>query len=301
MIRKILVPLDGSRLAEAALPFAAALARRTGARLALIRASNCHSLRADVASVQFRVISRAENYLADVAGRLTADGLQVECGSPFGSSPSEWIIEETGLRQVDLVIMATHARAGVNHWLHGSVAESVVHSLHVPVMLVPAGAAQKLDTEHPTIVVPLDGSLVSESVLPFASEFAGCIGASIILVGVVPRQGRLVAGQFGAVTIQDGENRSNFEKSARAYLADVAERVKTKAVSAETVLCYGEVSGEIVATIEDYAPAAVVMATHGRAGPARTMLGSVAGTIVRRAALPVVVFHPTTARQPEPA
>ena len=193
------------------------------------------------------------------------------------------------------MIMATHARAGVNHWLHGSVAEAVVHQSRVPVMLVPAGAVQSLDAEHRTILVPLDGSLLSQSVVPFASDFARTIGASVVLVGVVPRQGRLVAGQFGAVTIQDGEERSNLEDSARRYLADMADRARADGVSAETVLRYGDVSNEIIATIEETTPAAMVMATHGRTGPARVVLGSVAGEVVHGAALPVVLVHPTEA------
>jgi nucleotide-binding universal stress UspA family protein len=197
------------------------------------------------------------------------------------------------MRQADLVIMATHARTGVEHWLHGSVAEAVVHQSQVPVMLVPVSAVQSLDAEHPTIVVPLDGSVLSESVLPFACDFARTIGASMVLVGVVPRQGRLVAGQFGAVTIQDWEDHSHFEKSARTYLADIAERARADGVSSETVLRYGEVSNEIIATIADGAPAAIVMATHGRTGPARTMLGSVAGAVVRHAARPVLLVHPS--------
>jgi nucleotide-binding universal stress UspA family protein len=299
MIRKILVPLDGSQLAETALPFATALARRASASLALIRATDSHSLFGDVGSAQTRIIASAEKYLESVAGRLNAEGLQAECGAPFGGSPSEWIVDEIEMRQADLAIMATHARAGAEHWLHGSVAESVVHKSHVPVMVVPAGAAQRLNAEHPTVVVPLDGSLLSESVLPFASDFARAIAASMVLVAVVPRQGKLVAGPFGAVTIDVGDDHSNLEGSAGTYLADIAEWTKTGGVSAETVLRHGEAPDEIIATIEEYAPAVVVMATHGRAGLVRTMLGSVAGAVVHRAALPIVLVHPTAIRQAE--
>src|SRR5262249_45814700 len=108
MIRKVLVPLDGSQLSEEALPVATALAGRTGASIVLVRATDDHSVFGDVASVQCRVIADAESYLADVAEWLAADGVEVECAAPFGGSPADWIVEETEMRRADLVIMATH-------------------------------------------------------------------------------------------------------------------------------------------------------------------------------------------------
>lgn len=306
MIRKILVPLDGSPLAEAALPFATAIASRTGASLTLIRAAKYRSLLSDVAGDQYRVISTAEQYLAQVTEQLTTQGLEIESGVPFGGTSTDWIVEESETRNVDLVIMATHMREGADRWLHGSVAEAVVHRSHVPVMLVQATDAEKLAQrfsaqrpEKPILIVPLDGSEFAESVLPFAADLAHDIGARVILLGVVPREGQLVAGVGGAITTYAGETHGRLDVVAHTYLASMAANVAPKDVEVETLVRYGEAAHEIIEAVGACAPAAVVMATHSRTAIMRSVLGSVADVIAHHTATPVVMMHPTKIRTAE--
>ena len=156
MICRNLIPVVGRNWQRPHSPFATALARHTGATLMRMRASHYHSLYADVASGQAGVIANAEHYLADVAGPLARHGLRVESASPFDDSTSKWIVAETELRQADLVVMATHALADADHWLHGNVVESVVHKWRLPVMLVHANAAQSLGIklEHSATAAP---------------------------------------------------------------------------------------------------------------------------------------------------
>src|SRR5689334_19312216 len=110
--RKILVPLDGTPVSETALPFAEALARRTGATVALIRTAHVQSSSA---------IVDAEHYLTGFAEQLANRGLPAETGVAVGGAAADWIVEEISLRKADLVIMATHDRTGPDRWLHGSV------------------------------------------------------------------------------------------------------------------------------------------------------------------------------------
>jgi nucleotide-binding universal stress UspA family protein len=289
MLENILVPLDGSRLAEAALPYAEAIARRTGAGLTLIRATRAQGLLSELAYVDVQQpIQEAENYLALLARDLGAKGFSVQTGVPFGSTAAEWILEEIDFRHADLVVMATHDRVGPERWLHGSVAESVVHGSPKPVMLVhgDGAIAQRLAELRPVLVVPLDGSELAEAALPFAVRLAGVLGSQLKFVGVVPRPDQLVAAD-GGVTTFVGSDYERLEAEASAYLETMAGRI-----GAEVALRYGDAAPEIAATAEEFGAAMVVMATHGRTGLVRSVLGSVAGGVAHRAGVPVVLIHP---------
>lgn len=305
MIQKILVPLDGSPLAEAALPIATKLADRTGATVVLLRAAHYRSLLSDVAGDQYRVITEAEDYLEQLTERLEAQGVKVESGVPFGGSPADWIVEESDFRHVGLVVMVTHGREGPDRWLHGSVAEQVVHRSTVPVMLVRASDAAGAGataagwaTEKPVLLVPLDGSELAESALSFAAELQHAIDARLVLIGVVPQPGQLVAGQGGAITTYAGSDHAQLDAEARAYLTAAGGRLTSSdgASEVEVLVRYGEAASEISAAAEAYSASAVVMATHGRTGVVRSMIGSVAGGVLHHASAPVVLVHPCSSK-----
>ena len=120
MFKNILVPLDGSFVGETALPYASALAERTGASLTLVRAARMPMGVGDRGIEYQRVIAEAEAYLSAQAAALTARGFAVQTGVPFGGSPAAWITEEVAMRHADLIVMATHDRSGPNRWLHGA-------------------------------------------------------------------------------------------------------------------------------------------------------------------------------------
>jgi len=108
VVKKLLIPLDGSALAERALAYATALSVPTGARLVLVRAVTAHTLPGvDAREPQVRALAEARNYLSDVAHRLVARGFVVEVATPYGESPAEWIVEEARLRKCNLIVPAT--------------------------------------------------------------------------------------------------------------------------------------------------------------------------------------------------
>jgi nucleotide-binding universal stress UspA family protein len=305
MFRHILVPLDGSLVSEAALPYAQALAARTGAQLTLIRAAHGGSLTHPGAS-PLRAIGDADYYLTDVADRLALDGLRVDTGVPYGS-PAEWIVEEIGLRGIDLVVMATHDRTGPQRWLRGSVAEAVVSQSPVPVLLIRAAdgirPAERFRQARPVLVVPLDGSEFAEAAVPVATDLAKVIEARLVLVAAVPAPGQLTAAEMGfAAYIR--EDRERLVAETRSYLEDVAQRIPAPGVKLECVVRFGEAATEIARVAQESAAAAVVMATHGRIGLARTIMGSVAGGVLHQSTSPVLLVSPPrlrTAEEPEPS
>jgi nucleotide-binding universal stress UspA family protein len=303
LLNNILVPLDGSPLAEAALPFAEVLATRCGARLTLIRAARSRSTRLTELgpSDQMRSIDDAEAYLQAIAERLGAEGYSVETGVPFGGDPAEWIVEESAYRKADLVVMATHDRVGLDHWLHGSVAEAVVHASTIPVMLVravgPQALAERFSSREPVVLVPLDGSERGDAAVPFARDLAQTIAARVVLVGVLPRPGQMVAAE-GTVVAYTGDDFNRIDTEARAYLQASAVQFESP-VQVELVVRYGEPAKEIAAAADEYAAATVVMGTHGRAGLVRSVLGSVAGGVLHHCTTPVILLHSKEVRSAE--
>jgi len=140
---RILVPLDGSPLAEMALPKAVELlSDRPGATLILLRAAEARTLPGvDPIDAQATVVREAESYLAAVGERLRAQGVTHVVRSVWYSSAAKAIVEAGRVRGVDLIVMSTHGRSGLRRALRGSVAESVLRRTRIPILLVSAGGA----------------------------------------------------------------------------------------------------------------------------------------------------------------
>ena len=157
MYQRIVVPLDGSELAEKALPEAEQMARLTGGTVHLVRVVDIVQLpwygsfapAMDYATVQAALTDEdnaAANYLSEVAARLTGAGLTASVETRRGQVPRE-IVAAT--KPGDLIVMASHGRSGVTRWLLGSVAEEVLRHASVPVLLVRASAAPPADHVEP--------------------------------------------------------------------------------------------------------------------------------------------------------
>ena len=139
-LQQILVPLDGSELAEAVLPHLVKLAKRHGAEVTLLRVTHAHALReSELVDAQVRVVQEAETYLAGVERRLAAEGVRESAVVRYGEAPEE-ILDDIRSRRPDLVAMGTHGRTGLTHLVLGSVAEQVLRASPVPVLLFPARA-----------------------------------------------------------------------------------------------------------------------------------------------------------------
>ena len=269
MIKKILVPLDGTEVAESALEYAQIIAVRCGAGLALVRVVHASSGTAESA------LQEAEAYLARLADDLTHMGMNVETGVDYDGPAADWILQEVDTREADLVVMATH---GYDRWTHGSVTERVVHGSTVPVMLVRAQGtsllAQRFAAPAPVLIVPLDGTPLGESALPFAQDLAETVGGQLRLIEVLQHRG--LTGVDDTDTFpRDSPQADELEGGVAGYLEAIGNLVEGEALSVETELCFGNIAQEVCAVTNESAAAAVVMATHGRTGLVRTILGSV--------------------------
>jgi nucleotide-binding universal stress UspA family protein len=138
MFKRILVPLDGSSLAEAILPQVQDLAKALGAELFLVRAAAAHVFPGvDPTEGEVDVVRKAEAYVTEVAGRLRDTGIPIHTTVRYGEAAEE-ILRHIKDNAVDLVAMSTHGRSGLSRLVLGSVAAQVVHRATVPVLLMRA-------------------------------------------------------------------------------------------------------------------------------------------------------------------
>jgi nucleotide-binding universal stress UspA family protein len=140
MYRRILVPLDGSALAEGVLPHLQALAKSLDAELVLLRVAFVHVFPAyDPTQAQVTAVQEAEDYVSGVAKRLQGEGIRVEAKVRYGD-PVEEILDHVTWNHIDLIAMATHGRTGLTRVVMGSIAEHVLRRTSVPMLLLRASA-----------------------------------------------------------------------------------------------------------------------------------------------------------------
>jgi nucleotide-binding universal stress UspA family protein len=298
MLRKILVPLDGSRPSEKALPYAERLARASSAQLILVRVTASGVPSADSGQTGY---TGAQAYIDSLVATLGQRGLAVETATPSGDPAAE-ILDEVRFRRADLVVMATHGDSGPGRWLYGSVADAVLRGAGVPVVIVPPGAVPPWPGNRPPrFLVPLDGSRLGETVLPVVHAWAASLGAEIVLLQVVVWP-PYVFGDGAEIITLDPEIDLD---AARAYLAHVAKQLGPPNV---TVRCRAETGRPVPAVIARVAGEEhtdlIAMATHGRSGFSRLVLGSVATGTLQRACVPLLLVRPLVLEQsisPEPS
>ncbi len=282
MVTTILVPLDGSPLSERAIPFATRLARAPGARLVLVR-----SVEAERDLVEGA--SHTRTYLEAHAGALVSEGVDVATAVPAGA-PAPAILGEVRARSVDLIVMSTHGRSGLGRWLYGSVADRVLRRAGVPVLLVPPNADQPWPSEGPLrVLVTLDGSDLATEVLEPAVEMARVLAAEIqLLLVVVPPTDGLYADAIPFTGIEPEVELGQSE----AYLEMLAGSLRDRGMRVTVHATIGRPISTIVDMAKAQGSHVVAMATHGRGGLARLVLGSVATGVLQRSSAPLLVLRP---------
>jgi nucleotide-binding universal stress UspA family protein len=298
MLSTILVPLDGSALAEQALPVAERVARAAQARVILTRVVPAYS--GTETSVDASVALAARKNLDEIASRLRRAQITVEVALREGDAATQ-IVGTVEARCADLIIMSTHGRSGVGRWLYGSVADAVIRLAQVPVMLIPSEVSVQWPTaRRPRVLVPLDESRLSEAVLGPAVELATGLDAEVVLVEVVAWPPLVYSDPIELLPYDPEEQLAE----ARGYLADVATRLRNSGASVRCLADVGRAPAEtIVRLARDEHADLIAMATHGRSGVARVVLGSTTTGTLQHAGVPLLIVRPTelqTAKPPVP-
>jgi nucleotide-binding universal stress UspA family protein len=294
MPRTILVPLDGSELAEQALPVAQHLASAAKARLLIVRVLNVEDREPDATSREVWAQDYlAKDYVGHTAEMAKRDaGVDAEPAVVHGD-PCAGIVQAVRDYTPDLVVMATHGRSGPGRWLFGSTTDEVLRNVNVPVMVIPAataGCESFVRARSHRILLALDGSVKSLLLLEPVRQLAIALRAEIVLVRLVdgpPMSSVRLVG--GAPVIRYGLDQQLM--ATRHDLEDIAQQLRPT-VRDVTVRCESGNPGRRIAQIADEEGADLIaLVTRGRAGLSRFLLGSVATATVQRTHVPVLLLR----------
>jgi nucleotide-binding universal stress UspA family protein len=303
MYRAIMVPLDGSSFSEHALPLALSLAQQSDAHLHLV---HIHVAAADRADDPARDLQRRDYeyaYLSALAKRLAASW-RGSIETALRDSPvAESITAYAEDHSIDLTVMTTHGRGMLSRAWLGSVADQLIRRLRMPMLLVRPHETELADIDNPPginhVLIPLDGSEFSESIIPRALALGRLSSASYSLLRVIELP--MADHGYGAATLAV-INIDDLIQEAELYLKGVAAPLQANGLQVTTEVTVGWPAQTILDNARDHKAELIALATHGRSGAARLFLGSVADKVVRGAAVPVLLQRPpseaTTLLQP---
>lgn len=308
MFRNILVPLDGSARAEPAVGLAQSLAQSGDGRITLVQVVNnfdplmTNPYEIDIAGdsgekIVASWVAKASEYLTRVAEGVNSSGASGVGTKVLRGNAAEAIcaLASDGY---DLVVMSTHGRTGLARTLLGSVAMAVVRDSQLPVMLIndhQQADHTKGDYRFRTILVPLDGTELSEQALPPAVKFAKANHAKLVLLKVLAVQDETevyIVHEVGGEEAEDYDYMlGNTDLDDYRYLEEVSARYIPAEIAYTSIACAGQPAQDIVTTLDSHHCDLVVMATHARAGLHRIIAGSVAEQVVSKANVPVMLLR----------
>jgi len=296
VIRRILVPLNQTLLSRSAVPLASSLALASGAQvvlLTIVSEATPFDPLIGIDTEDTRNVS--ERYLSQIEDELHQQGIDAQQVILQGD-PAAFIVMFAATQGVDLIVMATHARGGVDRWSLGSVADEVMRKSPVPVMLTRADSETKrTDTLLPKrILVPLDGSTKSEWIMPIVVAVADIAQSEIVLLHVLPQH------ESDALmpAVHDNATDPAYDivattwgtRHAVDYLEAVARRYGIPDRPGTALVRVGEPPAHILGTAVQEAVDLIAITTHGRSGVRRFALGSVATRIVQESRLPLLTI-----------
>lgn len=295
MFERLLVPLDGSRLAEAALPAAAALAEKLGASVLLLHIIEANPPREVHGERHLTTAEEACAYLDEVKSRAFPAGVPVACHvhTTGSAGVAESIVEHTAELAAGLVVMCTHGRSGLRAMVSGTVAQKVVAGGTVPVLLIrPArdGSAPPFDCRH--LLVPLDGAEDHEQAIPAAARLAVACAGELRLVLVVPTLRTLSGEQAASATLLPGATRAVLalaQENAAAYLERHADALRDQGLTVSAGVYWGDVAASIARAAHESHAELIVIGTHGKAGLDAFWARSTAPRLSSRLRIPLLL------------
>lgn len=307
MYHRIVVPLDGSRFGDAALPFAESIARRSGATVDLVHvhlSEPRNPSQEAFTPYRYEHVEAAEHDFDDE--RCAREAAEIEyraqrvaqgAGVPasarilHGQVPTA-LARDAEAACADLVVMATHGGMSPSGARIRSVADQLVRHLDQPLLLLrpdEMGQHRGVEPGFSRILVALDGSAFSEQILGPALELALLYDARMVLVVVVSPAASIGIRPVGL----DPAGLQARREEWQAYLFRLAARLAERVAEPDVMAMVGRHPAESILTCARREGADLVaMATHGRGGLSRLLLGSTAQEVVRRADRPLLLYRP---------
>lgn len=306
----ILTPLDGTDITDGILPWVSRIARQLNSPLILLTAIDpddigypfgmpTHSpLSTGQEWTTFRnqleenARSHALDRLNALASLLKDQGMAAEARVVLGN-PAEQILRVSEAEGCGLIAMSTHGRNLIGRSLLGSVTNRVLLSSAVPVLTVTPDKAkmfEEAETDPTTIIAPLDGSELAEMALPYIEELAGVLSLEVLLV-------RVVILEHPAYFYTDfGEKLHDFTEDmvaeAERYLDGVSQDLRNRGLKVRRLVLRGAAAPVLLNLARETPRNLIAMATHGRSGLTRWMMGSVTDALIRGSGDPVLVVRP---------
>lgn len=309
MYQNILVPLDGSPFAEQAIPLALDIARRAGGCVTLARVhvplapAFAKGMPPFDYELERGARGQVQSYLETIARRYHGPGATVR-PMVLEGPVAETLCNYTRDNPTDLVVLSTHGRGPLARFWLGSVADELVRTLTVPVLTF--RPQEEAEPKHSPrlrhILIPLDGSELAESILEPAIALGAAAETEYTLLRVLAPTTAASAGvaELGGAFMDHELLRrlqqleENDRREAEEYLRNMATRLSARGLNVDTRLVTGEPAAlTILAQARDLEADAIALASHGRGGLARLLLGSVADKVLRGATMPVLLYHPT--------
>jgi nucleotide-binding universal stress UspA family protein len=311
MYRKILVPLDGSELAEVALRYAKEPAVKLGAEVILVHVCSpeecqCEPEKCYIQPMHRVYIEHTASMFKDELEKVEARNAEIGWETLIGD-PAIEIIRYSKEKDASLIIMATHGRSGISRWAMGSVTDKVIRGSVVPVQIIRAFVPE--DTPHSDlpeekILVLLDGSNMAEQVLPYVTQHAEMSGREVILLRVLePPDMESPVSYY--LTPQDypptrplkwedyaEQETAKYKEVAKEYLAGIEKRLKDVGLKVRPEILMGKPADEIVDYVSKNPFNLIVMSTHGRSGLTRWAFGSVADKVLHATPSPILLVRP---------
>jgi nucleotide-binding universal stress UspA family protein len=282
MFAHLLVPLDGSRLAEAAIPAAVCVAKNGNAVVTLLHIIEQNAPEKVHGEHHLRAAEEAAAYLDQIAQRY------------FGGIRTHGHVHTAEMKNVargiadhlleldpDTVVMSAHGRGGLRHLLFGNIAQQVVALGSMPVLLVRPG----IGLECRRILIPHDGAPAHEPALDAGTQLARRCGADVQLVMVVPTHRTLSGMQAAAGQMMPGATRVMLEmaqRDANDHLRGHAEELKAGGISAGVIVLRGDPAPAIVKAAAAFEANVIVLGTHGKSGTKAFWQGSVAARVAMK-------------------
>src|SRR4051794_26259622 len=299
MFVHLLVPLDGSGLAETVLPYVRALVHAFDNRPTV---TLVHLIERDApASVHgarhLTTVPDADTYLTELADRLRADGITVDTHvdtNEKGDTAGR-IVDHAAEMRADLIVLCAHGRSGLGRWLFGSIAQKVLAVGVAPVLMVlPTAGSEPRQATLRHLLLPLDGTADAEVALPLAEQLARATGATMHLVLVVPTVGSL-SGAMSSIARFSPKVTAELLESAGSdavvYLDGLAHRLRAAGITVETSIARDDPATAILEAAKRARADLIVMASHGRAGMGGAWAGSVSNKVLARSPGPFLLIR----------
>lgn len=309
MYQKMLIPLDGSELAEVVFTYAKELAGRLDIDLTLLHVSS--QATRDFIPMQKAYVKRAADTVKRHArevqertlGKVPEKPVKVK-GELVIGYPAEEILRYATENEIDLILLATHGRSGLKRWSIGSVAGKVLGSSKTPVWLVRAGVEEETPYDkwpRTTLIVPLDGSELAESVLPHVEILAKQrskepVEVLLLKISEPPSIPTYYGPEISGVSLNWGDyiqqETVRRRQSSEEYLAGIEKRIKANKINVSSQVIEGKANDELVDFASKHHQSVIIMATHGRSGISRLVYGSVAANLLHGITNPILMVKP---------